>query len=105
VTVYNEGSVLSPEYATETLVYPNNGQKIREDFNTQSYLFHNLFPHGKGKIIYKDVNTVLEQYEGDFQVGQYHGLGTIIDRHGEILKGTFKENKFTEAIENFKFDK
>jgi len=60
VTVYYEGSVLSPEYATETLVYSNNGPKIREDFNTQGYSFHNLFPHGKGKIIYKDGDIVLE---------------------------------------------
>ena len=102
MTVHYEGSLLSPEYATETLVYPNNGQKIREDFNTQGYPFHNLFPHGKGKIIYKDGDTVLVEYEGDFEAGQYHGLGKIIDRHGEILEGTFKENKFVEAIENFK---
>ena len=97
IVVHYEGTLLSPEYATQTLVYPNNGTKVREDFNTQGYPFHNLFPHGKGKITYKDGDTVVEQYEGEFQNGQYHGQGTLIDRHGEILEGTFKENKLIES--------
>ena len=94
IIVHYEGTLLSPEYATQTLVYPNNGTKVREEFNTQGYPFHNLFPHGKGKITYKDGDSVVEQYEGEFQNGQYHGSGTLVDRHGEILEGTFKENKF-----------
>ena len=94
IVVHYEGTLLSPEYATQTLVYPNNGTKVREGFNTQGYPFHNLFPHGKGKITYKDGDSVVEQYEGEFQNGQYHGTGTLVDRHGEILEGTFKENKF-----------
>ena len=97
IVVHYEGTLLSPEYATQTLVYPNNGTKVREDFNTQGYPFHNLFPHGKGKITYKDGDSVVEQYEGEFQNGQYHGQGTLIDRHGEILEGTFKENKLIES--------
>ena len=94
IVVHYEGTLLSPEYATQTLVYPNNGTKVREDFNTQGYPFHNLFPHGKGKITYKDGDSVVEQYEGEFQNGQYHGTGILVDRHGEILEGTFKENKY-----------
>ena len=94
ITVYYEGTLLSPEYATETLVFQNNDTKKREDFNTQPYPYHNLFPHGKGKMIYKDGEDILEQYEGEFQNGQYHGHGTLVDRHGEVLEGTFKENKF-----------
>ena len=94
IVVHYEGTLLSPEYATQTLVYPNNGTKVREDFNTQGYPFHNLFPHGKGKISYKDGDSVVEQYEGEFQNGQYHGTGTLVDRHGEIFEGTFKENKY-----------
>ena len=94
IVVHYEGTLLSPEYATQTLVYPNNGTKVREDFNTQGYPFHNLLPHGKGKITYKDGDTVVEQYEGEFQNGQYHGTGILVDRHGEVLEGKFKENKF-----------
>ena len=94
VTVYYEGTLISPEYATETLVYPDNGEKIRDNFNTQGYSFHNLFPHGKGKIVYKDGDTVLEEYEGEFESGQYHGKGTLVDLNGEILEGNFENNKF-----------
>ena len=32
VTVFYEGQLISPEYATETLVFTNNGEKIRDDF-------------------------------------------------------------------------
>ena len=40
---------------------------------------------------------IIEQYEGEFENGQYHGKGTLVDRHGEVLEGTFKENKFVKA--------
>ena len=96
VTVHYEGSVLSPEYANETLVF-TKGKKLREDFNTQAYPFHNLFPHGKGKLTYKDGDQILEQYEGNFIAGQYEGSGTLVDRHGEVFEGTFKENKFIKS--------
>ena len=57
----------------------------------------NLFPHGKGKLTYKDGDQILEQYEGDFIAGQYEGSGTLVDRHGEVFEGTFKENKFIKS--------
>jgi hypothetical protein len=44
IIVYYEGTLISPEYAAESLVYPNNGTKVREDFNNQGYPYHNLFP-------------------------------------------------------------
>jgi hypothetical protein len=94
VTVYYEGTLISPEYAAETLVWQNNGKKLRDDFNTQPYPHHMLLPHGKGKMTYKDGDEIIEQYEGEFQYGQYHGQGTLIYRYGEVLEGTFKENKY-----------
>ena len=69
---------------------------MREDINTQPYPYHVLYPHGKGKMTYKDGEDIIEQYEGEFQHGQYHGQGTLVDRHGEVLEGTFKENKFVK---------
>ena len=30
-------------------------------------------------MIYKDGDDIVEQYEGEFQHGQYHGKGTLID--------------------------
>ena len=64
VTVHYEGGVMSTEYEAETL--------IRDNFNTQSYPWHSLFPHGRGKLVYKDADgEVLEEYEGEFEAGQY----------------------------------
>ena len=70
IVVHYEGTLISPEYAAETLVFQNNGKKLREDFNSQPYPYHMLYPHGKGMLV---------------------------DRHGEVLEGEFKENKFIKA--------
>ena len=94
VMVAYEGEVLSPEYTARTLVL-NEGSDIRKDFNDQGYPYHNLFPDGKGKIVYKFEDQILEEYEGDFQAGQYHGMGRLVDRNGEIFEGKFFENKFS----------
>ena len=94
VMVVYEGEVLSPEYTARTLVL-NEGSDIRKDFNDQGYPYHNLFPDGKGKIVYKFEDQILEEYEGDFQAGQYHGMGRLVDRNGEIFEGNFFENKFS----------
>ena len=94
IVVHYEGTLTSPEYASETLVFQNNGKKLRDDFNSQPYPYHMLFPHGRGKLTYLDGDDIVEQYEGEFQHGQYHGQGTLVDRHGEVLEGAFIENKF-----------
>ena len=86
VTVHYEGGVMSPEYAAETL--------NRSDINEQNYPHHMLFPHGKGRLVYGSDGAVIEHYEGEFKVGQYHGKGTLIDRHGEVYEGEFKENLY-----------
>ena len=100
VKVLYEGEVMSSEYADRTLVLVNNS--LREDFNNQDYPYHMLLPHGKGKIKYVDPKLaeenedegLLEEYEGEFDSGQYHGKGKLVFRTGEILEGEFKENKF-----------
>lgn len=73
------------------------GEVICGDYNLNNpgeYPYHNLFPHGAGKIIYSVDELIVEQYEGQFEVGQYHGSGVLIDRFGEILEGSFKENLY-----------
>ena len=86
VDVHYEGGVMSPDYEAETL--------NRDDINDQSYPYHALFPHGKGKLVYKLHDVVMEQYEGEFEAGQYQGKGTLIDKHGEVHEGEFKANLF-----------
>ena len=86
VTVHYDGEVLSPDYIADTLSKPESAE--------QSYPYHMLVPHGLGKLTYKLHDAVIEQYEGTFEAGQYHGTGTLIDRHGEVHEGEFKENLF-----------
>ena len=62
-------------------------------YNPDDYPFHNLFPHGKGKITYMEGDTVVEQYEGEFKGGQYYGLGALVDRYGEVFEGEFRYGK------------
>ena len=54
-----------------------------------------MVPHGSGKITYRDnERNIIEEYEGEFEAGQYHGKGCLVDRHGEFLEGQFSENLF-----------
>jgi len=74
------------------------GEVICGDYDVKDpslYPFHNLFPHGQGKITYTDVATgeVVESYEGHFDGGAYHGPGKLM-RFGEMFEGQFSENEF-----------
>lgn len=89
VTTYYEGGVISADYVAETL--------SRSDINKQAHPFHNLLPHGHGKIVYSLHGEILEQYTGEFEVGQYHGKGVLIDRYGEIYEGIFVKNLCKET--------
>jgi len=75
-----------------------SGEVICGDYDVNdpdNYPFHNLFPHGRGKITYmSEGGEVVEEYEGDFDGGAYHGQGKLI-RFGEVFEGRFVENKFT----------
>ena len=82
VKVWYEGEVISGDYNLN---------------NPKEYPFHNLFPHGTGKIVYSLNEIVIEQYEGEFQSGQYHGHGVLIDRHGELHEGSFNSGQYSEG--------
>ena len=45
--------------------------------------------------IYKDGDKIIEEYEGNFHVGQYHGQGKLSFR-GKIYEGLFVENQFVD---------
>ena len=79
VTVYYSGEVISPEFAAYSL--------NRVELNKQEFPWHELYPHD---------GRVVEQYEGGFESGQYSGLGMLIDEHGEVHDGIFRENKLVK---------
>ena len=66
------------------------GHTLRENFNDQDYPYHALHPHGKGKLIYRDGDTILEEYEGEFEAGQYHGKGTLVIGMVKLWKVPFR---------------
>ena len=77
VRVFYEGEVICGDYDLN---------------NPEDYPFHNLFPHGRGKITYMEGESIVEQYEGEFKGGQYHGRGCLVDKNGEVFDGFFSEN-------------
>ena len=79
VKVWYEGEVVSGDYDLNDI---------------EDYPYHNLFPHGKGHIIYKLSGRNVEEYKGSFAGGQYHGYGILVDRYGEVFQGQFWENNF-----------
>jgi hypothetical protein len=80
VTQHYEGSVVSSDYNVN---------------DPAEYPFHNLFPHGVGKIVYSYGGAVVESYEGEFEGGQYSGQGKLF-KNGEVFEGFFEENEFIE---------
>ena len=78
------------------VLHEYSGQVISSEYNVDdpdSYPFHALFPHGSGTIKYIYNGEVVEQYEGEFDGGQYSGQGKMI-KNGETFVGEFKKNKF-----------
>ena len=53
VLTHYEGGVISADYVAETL--------FRSDINKLGYEYHNLLPHGHGKIVYSLDDAVIEQ--------------------------------------------
>ena len=95
-----------PEQHSDEYVDMNNvrvfyeGEVICGDYdlnNPDDYPFHNLFPHGKGKITYIEGEIIVEQYEGEFKGGQYHGQGVLVDRYGEVSQGFFEKNVYQNS--------
>lgn len=84
VKVIYQGAVLSPEYASSDLMRANSYDKVHSH--------HLLVPHGYGKITYLLEDEILEEYEGEFDTGEYHG-------HGKILfKGRQHAGKFVHGV-------
>lgn len=70
IKVVYTGAVLSPEYIHSGLWRPS--------IESETYSYHNLVPHGYGKITYLLDDEIIEEYEGEFDTGEYHGEGKMI---------------------------
>ena len=64
----------------------------------QPTILQNLVPNGLGKITYKDGDQIIEEYEGEFHVGQYNGQGKLVFKN-KVYKGLFLVNQFVEEAE------
>ena len=88
-----------PDEDYENIVlHKYEGQVLSTEYNVNDpdeYPYHNIFPHGHGKIKYIYDGEVVEEYEGSFDGGQYSGEGKLT-KNGEVYEGLFIENKFVE---------
>ena len=80
-----EGEVASADYTAESL--------NRKEMNKPENPFHLMVPNGKGHLTYLYHDEVIEEYEGEFDYGQYQGQGRLVWR-GEIFEGRFEEGVF-----------
>ena len=78
------------------VLHEYQGQVISSEYNVNDpdeYPYHALFPHGVGKIKYIYDGEVVEEYEGEFDGGQYSGKGKLT-KNGKVFEGEFSNNKF-----------
>ena len=92
ITLHYEGEVMSQgDYEAYTL-------NRHDPSSIQEYPHHMLVPNGLGKITYKDGDQIIEEYEGEFHVGQYNGQGKLVFKN-KVYEGLFLVNQFVEEAE------
>ena len=92
ITGYYEGEfILQIEY--EETNWDREDPSLKKDYN-----WHVMLPDGFGKITYKDGDKIIEEYEGEFNCGQYEGEGRLTLK-GKIYKGMFENNRLVEDAE------
>ena len=80
-----EGGMVSADYMAESL--------NRREMNKPENPFHLMVPHGKGHLTYLYNGEVIEEYEGEFDYGQYQGEGRLVWR-SEVFEGRFEGGVF-----------
>ena len=95
ITGYYEGEImLQTDY--EDTNWDREDPSLKKDYN-----WHVMLPDGFGKITYKDGDKIIEEYEGEFDCGQYEGEGRLTLK-GKVYKGMFEDNRLVEDIETSK---
>ena len=93
VTTEYSGEVICADF----VAYQTNRETVDVLDDTTPQVLH---PHGKGKITFKFKEEVIEEYEGEFEVGFYNGKGKISFPKGkltdepEVYEGMFEMGKF-----------
>lgn len=80
-----EGEVAVGAYVAETL--------NRAELNALGNQYHLMVPDGLGKMTYLLHGEIIEEYEGRFEDGKYHGEGRLLWR-GEVFEGMFEDGQF-----------
>jgi hypothetical protein len=91
-----QGAQSPAEDYEKIMLHEYQGQVISSEYNVNDpyeYPYHALFPHGDGKIKYIYDGEVVEEYEGEFDGGQYSGKGKLT-KNGKVFEGEFSNNKF-----------
>ena len=91
-----QGEKRPAEDYEKIVLHEYQGQVISSEYNVNDpdeYPYHALFPHGVGKIKYIYDGEVVEEYEGEFDGGQYSGKGKLT-KNGKVFEGEFSNNKF-----------
>ncbi|MDB2475478.1 hypothetical protein N9X06_00720 [Paracoccaceae bacterium] len=91
-----QGAQRPAEDYEKIVLHEYQGQVISSEYNVNDpdeYPYHALFHHGVGKIKYIYDGEVVEEYEGEFDGGQYSGKGKLT-KNGKVFEGEFSNNKF-----------
>ena len=80
-----EGEMIVGDYVAESLNRPEVNKLENE--------YHVMIPDGKGKITYLYHGEIIEEYEGEFGGGKYHGQGRLYWRGGGY-EGRFEDGEF-----------
>ena len=66
------------------------GEIVSSEYTAQSgYDFHDMWPHGKGKMTATLEDGTVETYEGEWNVGKFHGNGKLVV-NGKTTVGRFE---------------